>query len=174
MKHRRQKKRLSLGLPRRTIPVVWAVVVVVIQILLPWAVSQLGPHLGWVDGRPGVWHLMGLIGVGLGISLYTWCLAVHFKDYPSSVRLGFSPPQLVVAGPYRFTRNPMYQAGLLTWLGWMFFFGSPAVLVALVLLGALIAFYVVPLEERQLEAMFGEEYVVYRRSVPRWLGKVSH
>jgi protein-S-isoprenylcysteine O-methyltransferase Ste14 len=162
----------ELILPRWAIPFVWAVLVLAIQVLLPWAIARLGPRFGWSQAGPGKWNLTGLISVAIGLALYAWCLTVHFIDYPSSVRIGFSPPLLVVAGPYRFSRNPMYLSALFAWLGWTIFYGSPAVLVALVLLWSAFAFYVIPLEERQLQGLFGEQYLLYKRSVARWFGRV--
>ncbi len=65
----------------------------------------------------------------------------------------------------------MYVSGLFTWLGWVVFYGSPAVLVALVLLWSGFTFRVIPHEERQLEALFGDDYREYKRSVRRWIGR---
>ena len=162
----------GLMLPRWAIPLVWAVIVLVIQVLLPWVVSRLGPRFGWSQAAPGWWNLAGLVAVAIGLALYVWCLAFHFRSYRASVRIGFSPPHLVVAGPYRFSRNPMYVSGLFVWLGWTVFYGSPAVFVALVLLWSVFAFRVIPHEERQLEALFGDDYLEYKRSVRRWIGRV--
>ena len=158
--------------PRWAVPLVWAILLFAMQILLPWAIAKLGPRFGWFGGVPRNWNLDGLIAVAIGLALYIWCLAVHFINYPASVRLGFSPPLLVVAGPYRFSRNPMYLSALIAWIGWTIFYGSPAVFVALVLLWSLFAFRVIPLEERQLQAMFGDDYLDYKRSVPRWIGPI--
>jgi protein-S-isoprenylcysteine O-methyltransferase Ste14 len=158
--------------PRWAIPIVWAVLVLAILILLPWAISRLGPRLGWSEATPGSWNLAGLMAVAMGVALYAWCLAVHFKDYPASVRLGFSPPLLVIAGPYKYTRNPMYLSALIAWLGWTAFYGSPAVFVALLLLWSAFALRVIPLEERQLQAMFGDQYTHYKDSVPRWIWRL--
>jgi protein-S-isoprenylcysteine O-methyltransferase Ste14 len=87
------------------------------------------------------------------------------------VRVGFSPPHLVIAGPYKISRNPMYVSGLFAWLGWTIYYGSPAVFVALVLLWSVFTFRVIPHEEHQLEALFGEDYLEYKRSVHRWIGR---
>jgi protein-S-isoprenylcysteine O-methyltransferase Ste14 len=65
----------------------------------------------------------------------------------------------------------MYVSGLFTWIGWTVFYGSPAVLAGLVLLWSAFTFRVIPHEERQLEALFGDEYLEYRSSVRRWLGR---
>jgi protein-S-isoprenylcysteine O-methyltransferase Ste14 len=64
----------------------------------------------------------------------------------------------------------MYAAGLFAWIGWVVYFGSPAVLVVLLLLWAGFTFRMIPYEECQLEELFGEEYLAYKRSVRRWIG----
>jgi len=65
----------------------------------------------------------------------------------------------------------MYVAGLSAWLGWTVFYGSLAVLVGSVLLWSLFTFRVIPGEERQLEALFGDAYLEYKRSIHRWIGR---
>lgn len=162
----------ELMLPRWAVPLVWAVLVLAIQVVLPWVVSKLGPRFGWSRAAPAPWNFTGLVAVAIGLAMYVWCLAFHFKSYRAAVRVGFSPPHLVVAGPYRISRNPMYVSGLFVWLGWTVFYGSPAVFVALVLLWSVFAFRVIPHEERQLEALFGDDYLEYKRSVRRWIGRV--
>jgi protein-S-isoprenylcysteine O-methyltransferase Ste14 len=165
------KDRHELLLPKRAIPIVWAVIVLAIQVVLPWVVAKIGPRFGWYQGDPGWWNLAGLIMVLIGICLYAWCLVFHYRSYRTSVRVGFSPPHLVIAGPYQISRNPMYVSGLFAWLGWTVFYGSPAVFVALLLLWSLFTFRMIPYEERQLEALFGYKYLEYKRSVRRWIGR---
>ena len=160
-----------MKIPSWAIPIVWAIIVLVIMIVLPWAVSLLGPRYSWYLGVPTTWNSAGLIAVIIGLAMYVWCLAFHFKSYREAVRIGFAPPHLVVAGPYRYSRNPMYVAGLFAWIGWTVFYGSPAVLIGLVLLLSLFTFRVIPYEERQLEALFGDEYREYKTSVRRWIGR---
>jgi protein-S-isoprenylcysteine O-methyltransferase Ste14 len=167
----KRRERRELLLPRWAIPLVWAAIVLVIQILLPWAVSKLGPRFGWSQRTPALWNIAGLIAVAIGLALYAWCLFFHFRSYRASVRVGFSPPHLVIGGPYRFSRNPMYLSGLFVWLGWTFFYGSPAVFIALLLLWSIFAFRVIPHEERQLGELFGDDYLEYKRSVRRWIGR---
>jgi protein-S-isoprenylcysteine O-methyltransferase Ste14 len=166
----KRKARRQVSIPRRAVPLVWAILVFAIQILLPWVIAKLGIRFGWSGSGPGNWNLVGIIAVAIGLTLYIWCLVAHFIDYPASVPIGFSPPHLVVAGPYRFSRNPMYLSALIAWIGWTIFYGSPAVFVALALLWSVFAFRVIPLEERQLQAMFGDDFLDYKRSVPRWIG----
>lgn len=161
----------GLILPKTAVPFVWAIIVLVILILLPWAVAKIGPRIGWSQKTPSWWNFSGLIVVAIGLGMYVWCLVFHYLSYRASVRVSFSPPQLVIAGPYRISRNPMYVSGLFTWFGWMIFYGSPAVFVAFLLLWSVFTFRVIPHEERQLESLFGEEYIEYKCSVHRWIGR---
>lgn len=165
------QERRGLFLPRWVIPLVWAAIVLLIQILLPWVISKLGPRLGWSPLPPTWWNIAGLIAVVIGLALYAWCLAFHFRSYRTAVRVGFSPPHLVTGGLYQVSRNPMYVSGLFVWLGWTIFYGSPAVFIALLLLLSAFSFRVIPREERQLEALFGDDYLDYKRSVRRWIGR---
>jgi protein-S-isoprenylcysteine O-methyltransferase Ste14 len=77
-------------------------------------------------------------------------------------------------GPYAFSRNPMYLFELTLMFGWVIFYGSVAVLIAFGIACAVLNFINVPLEERALQARFGEVYLEYQRSVPRWFGKIRH
>lgn len=74
--------------------------------------------------------------------------------------------------PYRFTRNPMYLAGLGLWLGWAVFYGRLPVLAGAALWAATNS-VIITREERALNRVFGEEYHLYKRSVPRWLHNFS-
>ena len=167
---KQQKDRRELLLPRRLIPLVWAVIILILHILLPWVVARIGPRFGWSQQNPSWWNLVGLLAATTGVVLYIYCLVFHYKSYRTSVRVGFTPPHLVIAGPYRFSRNPMYVTGLFAWLGWTIFYGSPANLVAFVLLWVAFTYRMIPFEERQLEGLFGDQYLEYKRSVRRWIG----
>jgi protein-S-isoprenylcysteine O-methyltransferase Ste14 len=67
----------------------------------------------------------------------------------------------------------MYLCGMLIWLGWIIFYGSVAVGASAVVFWGSVAGLVVPWEERKLETRFGEAYLRYKNSIPRWLGKRS-
>ena len=166
-----RKERRKLMLPKKIVPIVWAIIVLVIMVLLPWVVAKIGSRFGWSQTSPAWWNLIGLIGVVIGLGMYAWCLVFHYRSYRTSVRVGFTPPHLVVAGPYKISRNPMYVSGLFAWLGWVVFYGSPAVLVAFVLLWIAFTYRVIPHEERQLETLFGDAYLAYKQSVRRWIGR---
>ena len=89
------------------------------------------------------------------------------------VKLKLAQDYLLSHEPYAFTRHPMYLSELVLLFGWVIFYGSLVVLVGFLL--AVVVFKVVnvPLEERALEARFGDDYRQYKSKVPRWLGKTG-
>jgi protein-S-isoprenylcysteine O-methyltransferase Ste14 len=105
-----------------------------------------------------------LAAVGLALSaIVTWLfLRARTPISPLS-----QPTALVLAGPYRFTRNPDYIGQALLCAGLLF--DAPAVLPGTILALFVVHLTVVPREERFLEQRFGEPYREYRSRVPRWL-----
>jgi protein-S-isoprenylcysteine O-methyltransferase Ste14 len=84
--------------------------------------------------------------------------------------ISWSPQRaLITAGPYRFSRNPLYLGGnVLVFLGAALLLGSPAaVFVTIIHLPFMDLF--IRREERQLERDFGEQWLEYRKRVRRWL-----
>ena len=73
---------------------------------------------------------------------------------------------LVVAGPQRYTRNPLYFGVVLLVFGWGLYSASAYVLVAALLLVLWFRFVLIPFEERELLALFGEQYAKYSEEVP--------
>jgi protein-S-isoprenylcysteine O-methyltransferase Ste14 len=76
---------------------------------------------------------------------------------------------IVRAGPYRFSRNPIYLAFSLLHLGLAFWVNSLGLLITLIPALAIMSRVVIPREERYLEARFPSEYLPYKGSVRRWL-----
>jgi len=79
------------------------------------------------------------------------------------------PKKLVVAGPYRYVRNPMITGAILILLGETVLFNSwPLCLWMIIfLVGNMIYFPLV--EEKGLKQRFGEPYLEYMAHVPRWI-----
>ena len=77
---------------------------------------------------------------------------------------------LVVDGPNRLTRNPMYLglAGVL--LSHAIARRSPSAVIPLIGFVWLIDRHQIPAEETALAARFGQDYLDYKEAVPRWLG----
>lgn len=157
-------------LPRWTAPPLWVIGTLVVHVALPWAISLLSRRYGWVEGHPGWWNWIGLLPVAAGLAMILWAASLHFAAAPDGWEMTTTPDYILVKGPYQFSRNPMYLLELGMWLGWAVFYGSTTVLIACVLLWVIMAFRAIPREERQLEERFGEEYLQYKKTVPRWFG----
>lgn len=76
---------------------------------------------------------------------------------------------VVMHGPYRITRNPMYLGLVFLYLGLSIFVNSVWPLVLLPAVIALVQRFVIAREEAYLEAKFGEEYRAYKARVRRWI-----
>jgi protein-S-isoprenylcysteine O-methyltransferase Ste14 len=153
---------------------VWLVAIPLAHGVVPWALSTLLPRYGWAEGSPGFWNRIGLIVVALGAILLIWILVSGIPQTPSRVKLGWVPSFLMMRGPYRLTRNPMYIAELGLWFGWAIFFGSTLDLIGFLVLCSVVTFIFVPREERGLEAAFGQTYLQYKSRVPRWFLKTNN
>jgi protein-S-isoprenylcysteine O-methyltransferase Ste14 len=133
----------------------------------PAAISRRGPRLGWRGGRPGLFNRAGIIPLVLGSVGLLWCARSHYPR-GETVEVSLVPERLIAAGPYEYSRNPMYVSEGTVWLGWALYYGSPAVLAAgLALAGAMR--YAVGREERTLEHEFGHSWTRYAEQVPRWV-----
>jgi protein-S-isoprenylcysteine O-methyltransferase Ste14 len=77
--------------------------------------------------------------------------------------------QLVEAGPFRFTRNPMYVGMVGMLVGLAVALGSPWPWLAALALALTLQRRFIRHEERALAASLGEPYEAYRRRVRRWL-----
>ena len=119
---------------------------------------------------PRVWlaRLLGGVLTGGGVSLLAWSLA--------TMRGAGTPPEpwkptqrIVMRGPFRYTRNPIYAAFTAISLGVAGL--ANALWPVLLLPAAVLAIRrgVIDREERYLERQFGEEYLRYKARVRRWL-----
>lgn len=117
----------------------------------------------------GPWQVGGMIAAAAGAAIDLWTVlafAVVGKGTPAP----FDPPRrLVVRGPYRFVRNPMYVGAGIALLGAAAFCRSPALVGYCLFLLAAGHVFVIRYEEPTLRRLFGEEYEAYRRSVRRWI-----
>lgn len=112
------------------------------------------------------WPGMALISIGVALDL--WSIGLFGRAGTSA--LPFRPAStLVGAGPYRWTRNPMYLGMTLTLLGFGLLLGRTWIALSAFLAALVIDRYAIAREERYLERAFGASYLDYKRRVRRWL-----
>lgn len=105
---------------------------------------------------------------GFVIMMWAWVLFQRKKTAVCVYPPGQSTA-LIQAGPYRFTRNPMYVGMLLMLCGAAFLLGSVVAFLAPFALYVTVNEVFIPFEERNMEQLFGEEYSRYRERVRRWI-----
>lgn len=111
---------------------------------------------------------LGILLLVAGILLAAWA-ALLFRSKRTPILPTTLPTTLVTAGPFRFTRNPIYLGFLIILLAFVFWFGSLPMLAAPLLFLLVMNFYYLPFEEAKLVKTFGESYTHYRQRVRRWL-----
>lgn len=108
----------------------------------------------------------------LGTALYASCVrgfAGHGRGTPAPID---PPKRLVVRGPYRASRNPMYVGVLGVILGWATLFRLGALFLYAAAVATAFHLTVVFYEEPALRRAFGDEYRDYCARVGRWLPKL--
>lgn len=112
----------------------------------------------------GAAQVVGASGAILALS----CI-VTFVVIGRGTPAPFDPPRrLVVVGPYRLVRNPMYLGAGLALAGAALFYESWALLGYCAAFALVMCLFVVVYEEPTLRTTFGTSYVRYCERVQRW------
>lgn len=141
----------------RIFPPAIHLVAIAIGFLLQWAVPIR------ISGMriPG----FVLLAIALGLIVWTAILMSRAGTTPNPTR---PTTALLIGGPFRFTRNPMYLAWELIVIGVGLAANAPWVMVMAVPAALLTRRLVIDKEERYLESKFGTEYLNYKSRVRRW------
>src|SRR4026209_1386342 len=143
--------------------------VLFIGLLLIYVPARLLAWSGIV--RPAaieVQQIVGLILGSAGAAVVLWCI-LTFVSIGRGTPAPFDPPcRLVIRGPYRFVRNPMYIGAGLALAGAALFYEALPILgyAGFFLLAAHL--FVVWYEEPALRRTFEQEYETYCDRVRRW------
>ena len=140
-----------------------------IGILLIYVPARL---LTWVRiARPaeiGVFQVIGIIVGTVGAMIALWCIYT-FVWVGQGTPAPFDPPRrLVIRGPYRFVRNPMYIGAGLALAGASLFYRSLFLLGYAGVFLLVCHLFVISYEEPTLRRTFGGDYEFYCRKVNRW------
>ena len=135
--------------------------------LIPYLVTRWRLHRPLRQHAPLRALSVVLLVCGLGVMIQaTVRFVVEGLGTPAPVA---APHRLVVGGPYRYVRNPMYLAVEAIILGQALLLGQPVLLLYGAAFAVAVASFVHWYEEPTLRRQFGEQYETYRRAVPPWL-----
>ena len=153
------------------------------------AFGLLGYFLGNALGMPNRFQMplmvrgCGVGVLGLGLFVMGWIrkyrrpmdiLVSTYITMRKSIRR--APPQevggrtepLVLQGPQRYVRHPMYFAVVVLWLGWWLVLDYTFLLFLVIFFFLWFNLVVIWFEERELKALYREEYEAYAKAVPRF------
>jgi protein-S-isoprenylcysteine O-methyltransferase Ste14 len=118
-------------------------------------------------------HWLGLLGIGAGTGMLAWCILEFARSGRGTLSPADPPRTLVVRGPYRFVRNPMYLSVTLIVLGEVLLTMSLGLLAYSVLWFAAVNLFVLGYEEPTLRGQFGLQYERYAAQVGRWIPRLQ-
>ncbi len=159
----------------------------VFAVIVPGTMAGLIPYLltdGWrrrgdLLGLSGAW-IVGVVLIALGLPVLLMAI-YKFASDGLGTPLPAAPTQcLVVTGPHRFVRNPMYLAVATVIVGQALVLGQTVLLwyavlfmLMTVLFMLMTAAFVYFYEQPTLQTQFGEDYRRYCESVPAWLPRIT-
>ena len=141
-------------------PLIYALAVIAGVLLerrwsLPIGTAVLRPMLAWLLSAGFLLLMVSSVGT--------------FRRKRTSF-LPFRPATtLVIAGPYRYTRNPMYVAAAALTIAFGLWLNTWWPIVLLIPTLAIVWYYVIAREESYMRRRFGAEYDTYTKQVRRWL-----
>ena len=112
--------------------------------------------------------LSGWALIAGGLLLAFGCFR-SFRRHATSIVPRNTPSELIITGPYRFSRNPIYLADAMILLGFVLLLGSVLGLALVAIFMMLIQTRFIIGEEMGMRAEFGEVFDHYCLTTRRWL-----
>lgn len=161
--------------PLRALAAIIILPFTVIVIIPSTLVSLTHPTLAWtlppLLAAPLTLLAVTLAAIGLALIITT---VNHFTRLGRGTLAPWDPPKrLVIVGPYRYVRNPMYAGVLFLLLAESVAFRSWAVFLWFAFFLTANLIYVPLSEEPGLIARFGDAYREYQRYVPPWIPRLT-
>jgi protein-S-isoprenylcysteine O-methyltransferase Ste14 len=136
-----------------------------IAIALSYLVSLAVPKLHYNDMS---FTTLGLVLVPVGVALFLWG-ANTLNRHNTTLHPRRKPTKLVAAGPYGWSRNPIYLGFFLIAVGTALLFANVLAFVGPLIFFAFINTFIIPFEESMLTKSFGKTYVSYKKKTRRWV-----
>ncbi len=160
---------------RRQLVSIIALPVMVIIVVPAVLVSLLSYEPLW--GLPSLTQLLllisGLLLMIAGLVLLYSAIFLFITKGNGTIAPWNPTSKLIVGGIYGHVRNPMITGIFLILTGESLLLGSIPVTIWTLLFILTNLIYVPLIEEPELAERFGDEYLVYKENVPRWIPRLS-
>lgn len=117
---------------------------------------------------PGLFKAAGALALGAGLALILWASSTLSRA-GTAILPHHAASRLVTAGPFAWSRNPIYFGELLLITGLGGVEGALAYLVAAVVFVLAMTHFAIVREEAHLAARFGADWQAYAARVRRWI-----
>jgi protein-S-isoprenylcysteine O-methyltransferase Ste14 len=117
-------------------------------------------------------NIIGIPIAAFGLFLIFWCAWLLFKIGRGTVSLFDPTKKLVIRGPYKAVRNPIYIGQFLFFAGIGIFLDLEIIFPFILILALFLHVLLVKAEEPTLRKRFGREWVDYANQVPRWFPRI--
>ncbi len=161
----------SLPAPlRRVVLAIWgAAFIWLVFFYFPSQFIEMNTDRGWPVWQSAPTQVLGGLMIAGGVGVMLYCTGL-FARVGRGTPIPAAPPEnLVIRGLYRYSRNPIYVANVVVWLGIFLWEGHVALLLLTVMAIAVTELVIVLSEEPGLRKRFGGDYECYCARVPRWL-----
>jgi protein-S-isoprenylcysteine O-methyltransferase Ste14 len=158
----------------RAILLLPGMVLVVIPATLLWLAGLGSFHL-WQSFPASrlILSIIGIICICLGLALMIATIRLFVMVGKGTLAPWEPPQRLVVQGVYRHVRNPMISGVFCVLLGESLLTGSVPLFRWFLIVAIINAIYIPLSEETGLVKRFGDEYLTYKRNVPRWIPRLT-
>ncbi|MEH6718298.1 MAG: isoprenylcysteine carboxylmethyltransferase family protein [Aurantimonas endophytica] len=142
------------------LPPVWALATIAASALAAWLVPIARFGSAWSTG-------LGILLAAGGIAIMVWS-ALWFRRKKTEIMPRQTPTALIVEGPYRINRNPIYTGMALVVLGIAFWLGALSAVAIAMVYPFVITSRFIRGEEAGLRRAFGTEAEAYFQRTRRW------
>jgi protein-S-isoprenylcysteine O-methyltransferase Ste14 len=132
------------------------------------AVAGTASYLGHLQPNLRLWPL-GAVLVIFGFALAMTAATIFRREGTEIDPMSKTNKLLIVRGPFRFTRNPMYSGLILFSTGIALIVGTWPMFVVPVLIFAIANWGHIPVEEAKMRRQHGAAYDAYVARVRRWV-----
>ncbi|MEM1288108.1 MAG: isoprenylcysteine carboxylmethyltransferase family protein [Pseudomonadota bacterium] len=149
----------------------WPPILLVIAIVASYSLASVAqvPFLP-PNAASNAARWLGAVIIACAIGLDLWALFL-FRRHQTTILPNQGSNQIVTAGPFSVSRNPIYVGNLAIVAGLGLRANSLWFLLALVPMAYLVQRLAIEREEQHLAAKFPQEWANYAARVPRWLGR---
>lgn len=146
----------------------WPPLLVAAAVACAWLLGRIFP----LPDLPRFALPLGAALIAAGLALDVWAMA-EMRRRRANILPHRAATALVTTGPFAFSRNPIYLGNTILLLGLAGALGNAWLIVAAPAAAFAVEHLAIRREEAHLAALFGDDWLRYRRDVGRWIGRQS-